>query len=110
MIEMDLRRINMDVPNTSHETNISFLIVQGQYKNDLLGLQFQRQDGLPPIPGEQILRQNFQVESRWSEWWDLMVVFTNVFAYRVIFFISIKSIPYTQSFWRKFRTGRNRTN
>mgnify|MGYP006950757764 FL=1 len=100
----------MDVPNTSHETNISFLIVQGQYKNDLLGLQFQRQDGLPPIPGEQILRQNFQVESRWSEWWDLMVVFINVFAYRVIFFISIKSIPYTQSFWRKFRTGRNRTN
>ena len=81
--------------------------MQGQYKNDLVGLQFQSQYGSAPIPGEQILRENFQVESKWNQWWDLSVVFLFVFVFRGVFFITIKSLPHVQAFYTKFRTRRN---
>ena len=82
------------------------IYVQGQYKNDLLGLTFDNISPLlPPLSGEQVLRENFQIDLSWNMWWDNAMVFANIFAYRLIFFINIKLsekvIPHLRAFYAK---------
>eukprot|EP01018_Ginkgo_biloba_P012579 Gb_34149 [translate_table: standard] len=65
--------------------------LQGQYKNDLLGLEFDPQvSGMPKISGEYILKNVFQINTNLSKWWDLTIIFSMIFAYRLIFFLMIK--------------------
>ncbi|KAH7434945.1 hypothetical protein KP509_06G041600 [Ceratopteris richardii] len=80
--------------------------LQGQYKNDLLGLEFDNISPLlPPITGEYILSVNFQMDLSWNKWWDNAMVFLNIIAYRIIFFMNIKLserfIPHIYAFYLK---------
>jgi hypothetical protein len=66
-------------------------ILQGQYQNDLKGLEFDNQSpDLPKIPGEYILENVFQIDVNRSKWIDLSVLFCMIVVYRLIFFIMIK--------------------
>lgn len=66
-------------------------MLQGQYQNDLMGLEFDNSaPGLPKIPGEFILEQIFQIDLHRSKWVDVSVIFVMIIAYRIIFFIMIK--------------------
>jgi hypothetical protein len=66
-------------------------ILQGQYQNDLKGLEFDNQSpDLPKIPGEYILENVFQIDVNRSKWIDLSVLFCMIIVYRLIFFIMIK--------------------
>lgn len=66
-------------------------IVQGQYQNDLMGLEFDNSSpDLPKIPGEFILEQIFQIDLNRSKWIDVSVIFVMIITYRIIFFIMIK--------------------
>ncbi|KAH7277192.1 hypothetical protein KP509_39G038400 [Ceratopteris richardii] len=86
--------------------SFNYWALQGQYKNDLLGLDFGSRDGLsPPLKGEQILRENFQIDLSWNKWWDCAMVFVNLVAYRCIFFINIKLserfMPHVRAFYMR---------
>lgn len=68
---------------------------QGMYQNDFLGLTFKNfvLNGVssgPPISGEYVVEQLYQIDTRRSKWEDLAVVLGMVIGYRVIFFTMIK--------------------
>lgn len=74
--------------NNCINNEISF---QGQYQNDLEGLLFDNQTpDLPKIPGWYILENVFQIDVNRSKWIDLIVIFSMIIIYRIIFFIMIK--------------------
>ena len=65
------------------------------YQNDFLGLTFSNfilngKSTGPPISGEYVVQQLYQIETSRSKWEDLAVVFGMVIGYRIIFFIMIK--------------------
>lgn len=89
-------RLPNDIPKPFWRYPMSYLsfhfwALQGQYQNDLMGLEFDNSaPGLPKIPGEFILEQIFQIDLHRSKWVDVSVIFVMIIAYRVIFFIVIK--------------------
>eukprot|EP01018_Ginkgo_biloba_P029024 Gb_18403 [translate_table: standard] len=65
--------------------------LQGQYKNDLIGLEFDSSvPGMPKISGDYIIENVFELNLDRSKWWDLAVIVMMVAAYRFIFFLIIK--------------------
>ncbi|KAH7438230.1 hypothetical protein KP509_04G006500 [Ceratopteris richardii] len=86
--------------------SFNYWALQGQYKNDLLGLEFDNVSPLlPPITGEHIVTVNFQVDLSWNKWWDTAMVFANIIAFRLLFFINIKLsekiAPHIYAFYSK---------
>ncbi|KAJ0041366.1 hypothetical protein Pint_27609 [Pistacia integerrima] len=66
---------------------------QGFYKNEFEGLTFpNNQAGGPPtITGEEILKNIWQVETGYSKWADLAILFGMVVVYRLLFLTIIKT-------------------
>lgn len=65
--------------------------LQGMSENDFLGLTFENYlKGWPRITGEQVLTDILQVTVSRNKWWNLGILFLMVFAYRVIFFATVK--------------------
>ncbi|KAJ6424278.1 hypothetical protein OIU84_025128 [Salix udensis] len=66
---------------------------QGMFKNEFEGLTFlSNQAGGPPtIPGENILRDRWQVEMGVSKWVDLAILLGMVVLYRILFLVIIKT-------------------
>nr|XP_010933304.1 ABC transporter G family member 11 [Elaeis guineensis] len=91
-------RLPHDIPKPFWRYPMSYIsfhywALQGQYQNDLRGLVFDNQElpELPPkITGELALEQFFQIDVNRSKWWDLLVLFSMVVIYRLLFFIMIK--------------------
>lgn len=89
-------RLLPDLPKVFWRYPVSYIsfgawALQGAYKNDFLGLEF---DGLfpggPKITGEYIITQIFGVSISRSKWWDLSAVALILVCYRLLFFIIIK--------------------
>ncbi|KAK4735071.1 hypothetical protein R3W88_009332 [Solanum pinnatisectum] len=89
-------RLPNDIPKPFWRYPMSYLsfhfwALQGQYQNDLMGLEFDNSSpDLPKIPGEFILEQIFQIDLNRSKWVDVSVIFVMIITYRIIFFIMIK--------------------
>ncbi|KAF8036030.1 hypothetical protein BT93_C1905 [Corymbia citriodora subsp. variegata] len=89
-------RLPKDIPKPVWRYPMSYIsfhfwALQGQYKNDLKGLLFDNKlPDLPKIPGEYILVNVFQIDVNRSKWVDLMVLFSMIVIYRIVFFIMIK--------------------
>ncbi|KAJ9139657.1 hypothetical protein P3X46_030370 [Hevea brasiliensis] len=65
--------------------------LQGGYKNDFLGLEFEPLlPGEPKLSGEFIVTNVFGVPLDHSKWWDLSVIFLILICYRVLFFVVLK--------------------
>ncbi|KAF2307989.1 hypothetical protein GH714_034119 [Hevea brasiliensis] len=65
--------------------------VQGQYKNDVIGLEFEPWvPGQPKLKGERILETDLGVNSNHSKWWDLAALFFIFLCHRVVFFMVLK--------------------
>ncbi|KAK4784679.1 hypothetical protein SAY86_019047 [Trapa natans] len=65
---------------------------QGMFKNEFQGLEFPGQDGGGrTINGDEILRDIWEVDMRYSKWVDLGILIAMVLMYRVIFFTIIKT-------------------
>ncbi|XP_058191938.1 ABC transporter G family member 1-like isoform X1 [Rhododendron vialii] len=78
---------------------------QGLYKNDFEGLYFSSDQtgGLDVmISGEEILRDEFQVEMGYSKWDDLGILLGMVVVYRVLFLVIIKSVEKVKPVISKF--------
>ncbi|KDP22115.1 hypothetical protein JCGZ_25946 [Jatropha curcas] len=64
--------------------------LQGAYKNDFLGLEFDALEGGPKLTGEFIVTNIFGVPLDHSKWWDLSVIFLILLCYRILFFVVLK--------------------
>ena len=82
------------------------LILQGGYKNDFLGLEFEPlEPGRPKIKGEDVVYSIYGITDRYSKWWDLAAIVFLILAYRVIFFLVVKFKERFSPSLRKFYTS-----
>ncbi|GAB2227960.1 hypothetical protein Droror1_Dr00009789 [Drosera rotundifolia] len=65
--------------------------VEGQFKNDLLGLEFEPLfPGEPKLTGEAILKSLLGSQVYHSKWWDLAAVMFIAICFRVLFYLTLK--------------------
>ncbi|KAJ9181080.1 hypothetical protein P3X46_009247 [Hevea brasiliensis] len=65
--------------------------VEGQYKNDMIGLEFESWlPGEPKLKGEKILKTDLGIKSNHSKWWDLAALSFLFLCHRFIFFMILK--------------------
>ncbi|WCJ33443.1 ABC-2 type transporter family protein [Euphorbia peplus] len=65
--------------------------VKGQYKNDMVGLEFEPVNlGEPKMRGEEALRTYFGVDPNQSKWWDMGAVLLLFLCHRLVFFMVLK--------------------
>ncbi|KAJ1686809.1 hypothetical protein LUZ63_018199 [Rhynchospora breviuscula] len=85
-----------DLPKPVWRYPLSYIVygswaLQGGYKNDLIGLEF---DPLWPgdkkLTGEYIITNLFGLKLDHSKWVDLGIMFVILFAYRITFFLVLK--------------------
>ncbi|XP_028081895.1 ABC transporter G family member 12-like [Camellia sinensis] len=65
--------------------------LQGEYKNDMIGLEFDPlQPGDPKLKGKVIINTVLGISLDHSKWWDLTVVIVILIVYRLLFFTILK--------------------
>lgn len=114
-------RLPKDIPKPVWRYPMSYIsfhywALQGQYQNDLLGLEFDNQyPYYPKISGEYVVSTVFQIDIKRSKWWDLSVILSMIIIYRIIFFIMIKIsedvTPWVRGYFarRAFKRKENRS-
>ncbi|XP_062172082.1 ABC transporter G family member 15-like [Alnus glutinosa] len=89
-------RLLPDLPKLFWRYPISYInygawAIQGAYKNDMIGLEFDSfVPGGPKIKGEVILTSMLGVELDHSKWWDLGAVVAILISFRLFFFAILK--------------------
>ncbi|KAL5538217.1 hypothetical protein UlMin_043887 [Ulmus minor] len=89
-------RLLRDLPKPFWRYPVSFLSygswgIQGAYKNDLLGLEFEPMfPGEGKLSGEYIITNMYGIPLDHSKWWDLAAIAAIMILYRVLFFIILK--------------------
>ncbi|OMO71392.1 ABC transporter-like protein [Corchorus capsularis] len=65
--------------------------VEGQYKNDMIGLEFDPPvAGDPKLKGEMILQYTFGIKLHHSKWWDLAALACLLAVFRILFYIVLR--------------------
>ena len=65
--------------------------MQGQLKNDMIGIEFDSPvQGEPRLKGEIILRDMFGVSPEISKWWNLAALACLLISLRLIFYVVLK--------------------
>ncbi|KAK2999268.1 hypothetical protein RJ639_022974 [Escallonia herrerae] len=81
--------------------------LQGAYKNDMIGIEFDpAQPGDPKLKGEVLLETVLGVSLRHSKWWDLAVVIAILLFYRLLFFTILKFKERASPVFRKLYAKR----
>ncbi|KAK7404313.1 hypothetical protein VNO78_05106 [Psophocarpus tetragonolobus] len=89
-------RLLSDLPKPVWRYPISYIsygswAIQGSYKNDLLGLEFDPLlPGDPKLTGEYVITHMLGIELNHSKWWDLAALFVILICYRLLFFTVLK--------------------
>ncbi|GAU35769.1 hypothetical protein TSUD_61290 [Trifolium subterraneum] len=89
-------RLLSDLPKPVWRYPISYIsygawAIQGSYKNDLLGLEFDPLiPGDPKLTGEYVITHMLGIELSHSKWWDLTALLIILICYRLLFFIILK--------------------
>ncbi|XP_068662780.1 ABC transporter G family member 15-like isoform X1 [Aristolochia californica] len=109
-------RLLPDLPKFFWRYPISYMSygswsLQGAYKNDLIGLEFDPLvPGDPKLRGEDIIRTIFGISLNRSKWWDLAAIYLILLVYRCLFFLVLKfkerGLPFFRSLYVK-RTIKN---
>ncbi|XP_038701081.1 ABC transporter G family member 15-like [Tripterygium wilfordii] len=104
-------RLLPDLPKPFWRYPISYIsygswAIQGAYKNDFLGLEFDPLiPGMPKLKGDEIIKTVFGVPVDRSKWWDLTAVVAIFVGYRLLFFIILKlkerAFPMFNTFYAK---------
>lgn len=77
------------------------LDIQGAYKNDLIGLEFDPLvPGDPKLKGEEIIKQLYRMPIGHSKWWDLAALVLLLIFYRMLFFLVLKLKERASSFFQ----------
>ncbi|XP_028758797.1 ABC transporter G family member 15 [Neltuma alba] len=81
--------------------------LQGAYKNDMIGLEFEAMNpGEPKLKGEFILRTMLGLELDHSKWWDLAAVALILISFRLLLFFLLKFREFSSPLFRKIYTKR----
>ncbi|OIV99621.1 hypothetical protein TanjilG_17431 [Lupinus angustifolius] len=89
-------RLLSDLPKPVWRYPISYIsygawAIQGSYKNDLLGLEFEPLiPGDPKLSGEYVITHMLGIELDHSKWWDLAALLIILIFYRILFFSILK--------------------
>ncbi|VFQ95549.1 unnamed protein product [Cuscuta campestris] len=97
-------RLMPDLPRVFWRYPVSYVnymswALQGAYKNDMLGLEFDAiNPGESKLTGEVIITGVLGLSVAHSKWWDLGVVIAILISYRLLFFMVLKlkerALPY----------------
>ncbi|BBH07316.1 ABC-2 type transporter family protein [Prunus dulcis] len=86
----------VDLPKIFWRYPMSYLsyaawAIQGQFKNDMIGLEFDPQvPGEPKLKGEDVLLHMYGINPKISKWWDLAALAALLVCVRVIFYMVLK--------------------
>ncbi|KAF6155279.1 hypothetical protein GIB67_019805 [Kingdonia uniflora] len=81
--------------------------LQGAYKNDLIGLEFDPMvPGDPKVKGETVIQNMLGSTLDHSKWWDMAAVVLILISYRFIFFIILKFKERASPLFRSLYTKR----
>ncbi|KAG9459613.1 hypothetical protein H6P81_004121 [Aristolochia fimbriata] len=104
-------RLLPDLPKFFWRYPISYMSygswsLQGAYKNDLIGMEFDPLvPGEPKLKGEEIIQTMFGISLNRSKWWDLAAIYIILVVYRCLFFVILKfkerALPYLRSLYAK---------
>ncbi|XP_077241693.1 ABC transporter G family member 15-like [Tasmannia lanceolata] len=89
-------RLLPDLPKPIWRYPISYISygawsLQGAYKNDMIGLEFDPLvPGDPKLSGEYVIQTIFKISLERSKWWDLAAVYILLVSYRSLFFLILK--------------------
>ncbi|KAL9404977.1 hypothetical protein Peur_001949 [Populus x canadensis] len=89
-------RLLPDIPKVFWRYPISYINfgawgLQGAYKNDMIGLEFDPLvPGGPKLKGEEVLTTVLGISLDHSKWWDLAAVVLILIAFRLLFFAVLK--------------------
>ncbi|KAG2671134.1 hypothetical protein I3760_14G119300 [Carya illinoinensis] len=89
-------RLLSDLPKPFWRYPISYLSygswgLQGAYKNDLIGLEFDPLiPGDPKLKGEEVIKRLYRMPIGHSKWWDLAALVLLLIFYRMLFFLVLK--------------------
>ncbi|XP_011045407.1 PREDICTED: ABC transporter G family member 15-like [Populus euphratica] len=89
-------RLLPDIPKVFWRYPISYINfgawgLQGAYKNDMIGLEFDPLvPGGPKLKGEEVLTTMLGISLDHSKWWDLAAVVIILIAFRLLFFAILK--------------------
>ncbi|GFZ20704.1 ABC-2 type transporter family protein [Actinidia rufa] len=89
-------RLLNDLPKPFWRYPISYIsygawALQGAYKNDLVGLEFDPMvPGDPKLTGKYVIENMLRMTIDHSKWWDLFALVVILLSYRVTFFIILK--------------------
>ncbi|KAG2674838.1 hypothetical protein I3760_13G155700 [Carya illinoinensis] len=89
-------RLLSDLPKPFWRYPVSYLSygswgLQGSYKNDLLGLEFDPMiPGDPKLKGKDVITQMYRMPIDHSKWWDLAALVLLLVFYRALFFTILK--------------------
>nr|XP_017191714.1 ABC transporter G family member 12-like [Malus domestica] len=91
-----LSRMMVDLPKIFWRYPMSYLSyaawsIQGQYKNDMIGLEFDPLVvGDPKLKGEDVLLHLYGINPEVSKWWDLAALACLLLCVKVIFYLLLK--------------------
>lgn len=89
-------RLLSDIPKPFWRYPVSYLSygswsLQGAYKNDLIGLEFDPLiPGDPKMKGKDVITKLYRMPVDHSKWWDLAALVVLIIFYRLLFFIILK--------------------
>lgn len=89
-------RLLSDLPKPFWRYPVSYIsygswALQGQYKNDFLGLEFDAEvKGKPKLSGDYIIKNIYGISLDHSKWIDLGILVVLLICYRLIFFLVLK--------------------
>ncbi|OMP10610.1 ABC transporter-like protein [Corchorus olitorius] len=77
--------------------------VEGQYKNDMIGLEFDAPvAGEPKLKGEMILQYTFGIKLHHSKWWDLAALACLLAGFRILFYIVLRYKERASTIFHRF--------
>uniref|UniRef100_A0A5B6ZBB7 ABC transporter domain-containing protein n=1 Tax=Davidia involucrata TaxID=16924 RepID=A0A5B6ZBB7_DAVIN len=106
-------RLLPDLPKPFWRYPISYISygawsLQGAYKNDMIGLEFEGDPlvpGHPKLKGEDVVKNLFGIPLDHSKWWDLFAILVILICYRLLFFFILKfkerTLPLFRSLYAK---------
>ncbi|CAJ1912482.1 unnamed protein product [Sphenostylis stenocarpa] len=103
MMPSQISRRLPDIPKIFWRYPMSYLsfahwAVQGQYKNDMLGLEFDPLvPGNPRVSGEQVLESILGVPLDHSKWWDLTALAVLLVAHRLVLYLVLRYVTRSNS-------------
>ncbi|TKY62632.1 ABC transporter G family member 15 [Spatholobus suberectus] len=103
MMPSQIFRSLPDIPKFFWRYPMSYLsfaawAAQGQYKNDMLGVEFDPLvPGDPKVSGEKVLALVFGVPLDHGKWWDLTALVTLLLVHRVVLYLVLRFVKRAKS-------------